>query len=196
MDEQELIERSQAGDMAALEQLLGLYEGAIYNLVRRYFGNQSEAADVGQEAMIRVFRKIKEFQGRSSFKTWLYRVVTNVCLDALRKRKNEPLSLDEQDEDGRPVVRVRSAADDPQDALEREELRGILVEMIDGMAKEQRMIIVLRDMEGLSYEEIAAILGCSLGTVKSRLARAREALRRKFLANPRTAGWAERRLRA
>jgi len=196
MDEQELIRRSQAGETAAIEGLLGCYEGLIYNLAHRYFGSQAEAADAAQEAMVKIYRRIGEFKGHSAFKTWVYRVTTNVCLDTLRKHRIEPLSLDDSDEDGRPTLQVPSGGVDPENALEQEELREILTQLLTTLAEDHRVILVLRDLEGLAYEEIAGILGCSLGTVKSRLARAREALRRRFLASPRTTGWIEGRLRA
>ena len=196
MDEQELIRRCQAGESAAFEGLLGQYEGLVYNLAHRYFGSHSEAADVAQEAMIKIYRRIGEFKGHSSFKTWVYRVVTNTCLDALRKHRYEAVSLDEPAEDGRPALQIPSRGDGPESVLEQEELREILTQLLSTLAEDHRVILILRDLEGLAYEEIAVILGCSLGTVKSRLARAREALRRRFLASPRTAGWGERRLRA
>ncbi|MGE5552014.1 MAG: RNA polymerase sigma factor [Bacteroidota bacterium] len=196
MDELALIQRCQAGEMDAFEELLGRYEGLVYNLTHRYFGSQAEAADVAQEAMLKVFRRISEFKGHSSFKTWLYRVVTNLCLDTLRKHRTPPLSLDELEEDGKTLPDLPSKGEDPEGALEQAELRGILGDLLATLAEDHRIIIVLRDVEGLAYEEIAAILGCSLGTVKSRLARAREALRRRFLASPRTKGWLEGRLQA
>ena len=103
MNEQELIRRSQAGDKDAIDELLGRYEGLVLNLARHYFGARTEAADVAQDAMLKVFRRIGEFKGHSSFKTWLYRVVTNVCLDALRKHRITPVSLDEMEEGGQHV---------------------------------------------------------------------------------------------
>lgn len=196
MEEQALIQRCQAGETAAFEELLGRYEGLVYNLAHRYFGNQAEACDVAQEAMIKIYRRIGDFRGQSSFKTWLYRVVTNVCLDYLRKRRTAPLSLDELAEENRAAVKVAPPSEDPEASLERAELGEILGGLISTLAKDHRSVLILRDVEGLAYEEIAEILGCSLGTVKSRLARAREALRRRFLANPRTEGLADRRLRA
>jgi len=196
MDERELIKRAQAGETEAIEELLGLYERLVYNLVHRYFGDRADAADTAQEAMIRIYQRVADFRGQSSFKTWLYRVVTNVCLDALRRRKTDCLSLDETDEDGRPLWQLPSGTDDPEAAMEQSELRGLLTRLLATLAEDHRVIIVLRDIEGLPYEEIAVILGCTLGTVKSRLARAREALRRKFLACPGNTGWVERRMQA
>ena len=196
MDEQALIRRCQAGEMAAFEELLGQYEGLVYNLVHRYFGNAAEAADVAQEALVKIFRRVIEFKGRSSFKTWVYRVVTNVCLDSLRRCRKTVLSLDELEQDGRSRACVPTMAPGPESLLEQAELRTLLQEIIRTLSSDHRIVLILRDVEGLAYEEIAAILGCSLGTVKSRLARAREALRRAFLTSPQTAGWMEGRLRA
>ncbi|MGE5527928.1 MAG: RNA polymerase sigma factor [Patescibacteria group bacterium] len=195
MDEQALIRSCREGDKAAFEELLGCYEGLVFNLVHRYLGNSPEAADIAQEAMLRLYRRLGEFQGRSAFKTWVYRVVTNVCLDHLRRGGQPQVSLDELAERG-VMPESRAAAADPEEALEESELRAHLRSLMAGLGPDHRMVLVLRDMEGLAYEEIAAIVGCSLGTVKSRLARAREALRRLFLASPASTGWVERRLRA
>ena len=189
MEEQALVQRCQVGEKEAFEELLAQYEGLVYNLVHRYFGNQAEASDVAQEAMIKIYRRIGDFRGRSAFKTWVYRVVTNVCLDALRKRRTAPLSLED-------VGNLRAVGPGPESALEQDELRNILARLLMTLGEEHRVVLVLRDMEGLAYEEIAEILGCSLGTVKSRLSRARDALRRKFLACSQSDGWAEGRLRA
>ena len=192
MDERELIRRSQAGEKAAVEELLGRYEGLVYNLTLRYFGDRPEAADAGQEAMIRIYRSLGRFKGGSSFKTWVYRVVTNVCLDLLRRQKRRPSSLEELGGDERSFAPFPPAATDPAEATEREELRAILLQILGSLAAPYRFVLVLRDLEGLSYEEIASILGCPPGTVKSRLARARAALRRKLLASPRASGWVGR----
>jgi RNA polymerase sigma-70 factor (ECF subfamily) len=196
MDERIVIERCQAGEMDAFDELLGCYEGLVYNLARRYFGNQPEVADIAQDAMIKLFLHIGEFRWRSTFKTWVYRVVTNVCLDHLRQRKAYLVSLDGPNEDGRPMLELPEEEPGPEDMAEREQLREILADILRTLPHDHRVILVLRDMEELSYEEIAEVLGCSLGTVKSRLARARDALRRKFLASSRAAGWAERKLQA
>ena len=194
MDEQELIRRSQAGEKAAVEELLGRYEGLVYNLTLRYFGDRPEAADAGQEAMIRIYRSLGRFKGESSFKTWVYRVTTNVCLDLLRRRGARNLSLEETDR-GEPLL-LSSPGEDPAVYTEQKELGALLLQLLHTLSLPHRLVLVLRDLEGLSYEEIASILGCAPGTVKSRLARARAALRRKFLASPRASGWVERRLQA
>ena len=193
LDEQTLIRRCQSGDMTAFEILLGNYEKLIYNLCYRYFGNNFDAADVGQEAMVRVFRKIKEFNGKSSFKTWLYRVVTNLCLDELRRRKNKVVSLDDIKEQGyEPATNYHN----PEETAESSELYTMIQEVLLTLSEEHRVILVLKDVEGLEYSEIAQILGCNLGTVKSRLNRAREAFRKRLAVEPRYSILGERRVRA
>ena len=189
MYEQILIRRCQAGDAAAFEDLLGRYEGLIYNLVRRYFENPTEADDVAQEAMIKIYRRIADFGGHSSFKTWVYRVVTNVCLDALRRRPRKCLSLEELGPDEAPA---HQAAAGPEEALEQAELREILAKLLLQLDVDQRTILILREIEELSYDDITSIMGCSLGTMKSRLARAREALGRRYEACSRTRGLVRR----
>ncbi|MGQ9779122.1 MAG: RNA polymerase sigma factor [Bacillota bacterium] len=193
MDEQELIRRSQAGEREAIEELLGRYEGLVYNLALRYFGDETEAADAGQEAMLRIYRSLRRFKGGSSFKTWVYRVTTNVCLDLLR-RGGRNLSLEEIAR-GEPFL-SSSFSEDPAVYTEQKELGALLLQLVCTLSLPHRLVLVLRDLEGLSYQEIASVLGCAPGTVKSRLARARAALRRKFLAHPRSSGWVERRLQA
>jgi RNA polymerase sigma-70 factor (ECF subfamily) len=180
MDEQALIRRCQAGETAAFNELLGGYEGVVYNLARRYFADQAEAADAAQEAMIKIYRHIRDFAGRSSFKTWVYRLTANACLDALRKKKPPVYSLDAPD-GGKPVS-LAASEPGPEGIAEQAELREILTRLLAALPEKKRTVIILRDIEGLSYEEIAWILGCATGTVKSRLARAREELRRRFLA--------------
>ncbi|HEY8463478.1 MAG TPA: sigma-70 family RNA polymerase sigma factor [Bacillota bacterium] len=193
MEEQTLIKRCQSGDMAAFEILLGNYEKLIYNLCYRYFGNQYDASDVGQEAMVRVFRKIKEFNGKSSFKTWLYRVVTNLCLDELRRRKTKTISLDEIKEQGyEPITNYHN----PEEAAESLEKYAIIQEVLLTLSREHRTILILKDVEGLEYNEIAQILDCSLGTVKSRLNRAREAFRKRLAVEPRYSILRERSVQA
>lgn len=193
MEEQALIRLCQAGDPNAFETLLATYEKTIYNLTFKYFGNHHDASDVGQEAMVRIFQKIKDFNGNSSFKTWLYRVVVNLCMDELRRRKNQGHSLDELKEQGfEPAARY----DNPEEAAERNEKSTMIWEVLQMLPEEQRAILILKDIEGLEYTEIAYVLGCNIGTVKSRLSRAREAFRKKLATQPRFNLLAEGRVQA
>ena len=192
MEEQTLIKLCQSGDLTAFETLLGNYEKFVYNLCYRYFGNHCDAADVGQEAMVRIFKKIKEFNGKSSFKTWLYRVVTNLCMDELRQRKNKPVSLDDMKEQGyEPVTPGLS----PEETVEQQELCRLVLEILTLLSIEHRTVLILKDVEGLEYNEIAAVLGCNIGTVKSRINRAREAFRKRLVNEPRYCTLVERRFK-
>ncbi len=182
--EQILLERSKAGDIAAFEMLVEAYQKKIFNLAFRMIGNYDDAGDLAQEALIRVYKSIAGFKEQSSFSTWIYRITTNVCLDEIRKRKNKKvLSLDEEIhvEDGEMQRQIESDDPLPEEVFEREELRQIVGDAIASLPEEQRTVLTLRDLQGLSYEEIADILDCPGGTVKSRINRARQALKNALL---------------
>jgi RNA polymerase sigma-70 factor (ECF subfamily) len=182
--EQILLERSKAGDIAAFEMLVEAYQKKIFNLAFRMIGNYDDAGDLAQEALIRVYKSIAGFKAQSSFSTWIYRITTNVCLDEIRKRKNKKvLSLDEEIhvEDGEMQRQIESDDPLPEEVFEREELRQIVGDAIASLPEEQRTVLTLRDLQGLSYEEIADILDCPGGTVKSRINRARQALKNALL---------------
>lgn len=179
-NEQHLLERSRAGDVAAFEELIEAYQKKVFNLACRIVGNYDDAADLAQEALIRIFRSIANFRGQSSFSTWIYRITTNVCLDEIRKRKNaRMLSLDEEihTDDGEMKRQIMSDEPLPDEIAEREELRSLVSDAIQSLPEDQRLVITLRDLQGLSYEEISKILDCPGGTVKSRINRARQALK-------------------
>jgi RNA polymerase sigma-70 factor (ECF subfamily) len=146
-------------------------------------GNEEDAKDMAQEALLRVFRSIKDFKGQSSFSTWLYRIVTNVCLDELRRRKNDKhISIDStvQTENGEMHMELCSDKETPETVYERVEQRELIKKAIQELNDEYRSVIVLRDIQGFSYDEISTMLECSLGTVKSRINRARSMLREKL----------------
>ncbi len=182
MEEQILIKKCQADDAVAFEELLGNYETMIYNLTYRFFGNHHDASDVGQEALLRVYRKIKDFNGKSSFKTWLYRVVSNLCLDEIRKRKKrKDSSLEEAKESGYEPL----AGDvTPMENVLQKERFQLIQEILLLLTEEHRTILILKDIEGLDYNEISQVLNCNIGTVKSRLSRARESFRQKLATRP------------
>jgi len=193
VEEQTLILKCQSGDNYAFEELLGKYEKMIYSLTYRYFGNHDDACDVGQEAMVRIYRKINEFNGNSSFKTWLYRVVVNLCLDEIRRRKHQNTSLEEIREKGYEPV---SGELSPAENVENSEKAVLIQEILATLSEEHRTILILKEIEGLDYNEISLILSCNIGTVKSRLSRARESFRRKLSERPRYNILAEGRLQA
>lgn len=184
LDEAALVARACQGDVAAFEQLVAAYERKVYNLAYRLTGNPEDAADVAQEALLKVYTSLPEFRGDASFSTWLYRVVSNTCLDELRRRKrqravslDQPISLT----DGEDLTRQwADESDGPEEALTRKEQQAMVQQAISLLDEDHRVIIIMRDIQGLSYEEVADALGLSLGTVKSRLNRARAALQKKF----------------
>ena len=175
-----LVQRCKRGEIGAFDELVVLYEKKVYNLAYRLSGNREDAYDLAQEAFVRVYNAIRDFRGQSTFSTWLYRVVTNVCLDQLRGRARHPVtSLDEplMTEKGELPRQVTNDALDPEEEVERLEVKTAVQKGISALKEECRAIIVLRDIQDLPYEDIAEILNLSLGTVKSRLNRARLALR-------------------
>lgn len=182
--EQLLLERSKAGDVAAFETLIEAYQKKIFNLAYRIVGNYDDAGDLAQEALIRIFRSIAGFKEQSSFSTWVYRITTNVCLDDIRKKKNRKvISLDEEIhvEDGEMKRQIMSDDPLPDEVAEKEEMRRLVNDAINTLPEEQRLVISLRDIQGLTYDEIAEVLDCPSGTVKSRINRARQALKNVLL---------------
>ncbi len=184
-NEKMLVQRAKNGDQAAFAQLVTAYEGKIYNLAYRYLGNQEDAMDASQEVFLRMFRFLDGFQEDSSFSTWLYRIGINVCKDLLSKktrRAEQPLEYPDEESDSRPAE-VPDDRYDPEKIMEGAELRRTLADAIAQLPAPQREMIILRDVQGLSYEEIGEALCLESGTVKSRLFRARENLRKKLLQN-------------
>ena len=183
--ERELVQQAKAGDRAAFAGLVSAYEGKIYNLALRYLGSREDAMDASQEVFLRVFRFLPGFQEESGFSTWIYRIGVNVCKDMLHrrlKRAEQTLEVPDEEDEGRPVD-VPDLRYDPERIMEGAELRQALSDAILALPEQQREIIILRDIRGLSYEEIALALALEAGTVKSRLFRARESLRKKLLQN-------------
>jgi RNA polymerase sigma-70 factor, ECF subfamily len=175
-----LLEKSKAGDIAAFEQLIECYQRKIYNIALRIVGNYDDANDLAQEVFIRIYKSIGNFKQQSSFSTWIYRITTNVCLDDIRKRKNRKvISLDEEIklDDGEMKRQIVSDDPLPEDMAEKSEMRKIVNDAINRLSEEHRIVIVLRDIQGFSYEEIAQIVKCPEGTVKSRINRARQVLK-------------------
>lgn len=186
-----LLERSKAGDVEAFAQLISQYEKKVYTIAYRFMGNHEDASDLAQEAMLKAYRSIKKFRGDASFKTWLYHITANVCRDELRRRsKRRETSLDEPlfFENDEVPKQTADWTNVPERVYENKELQGYLHGLIKALTPEYRMVIVMREIQGLSYEEIARQLDCSLGTVKSRLSRARKALKDKIVAEREQSG--------
>lgn len=183
--EEYLVKQSMQGETRAFEELVSQYHNKVYALAYRYMGNEEDAYDMAQETFIKAFRSLRSFKGNSSFSTWLYRVTTNVCLDELRRRKrrivaislDEPLATQEGDEVEKEIADSSPGVDI---LYEQKEFSQYIQQLLNEMKPEHKTAIVLRDVMGFSYEEIAEIMNCSMGTVKSRISRAREGLRKKI----------------
>ena len=191
LSEKELVQQAKAGSNVAFEGLVTAYEGKIYNLALRYLGNREDAMDASQEVFLRVFRFLPGFQEESGFSTWIYRIAVNVCKDYLSqrsKRTEQPLEYQNEDEESR-VMEIADERYHPEIISEQIELKQLLAEAIQTLPDQQRQLIIMRDIQGLHYEEIAAILSLELGTVKSRISRARENLRKKLLQNGNNFGY-------
>lgn len=182
-DEKILIARCRQGDRDAFDTLIHKYEKKIYNLAYRLSGNYDEASDISVDVFLRIFQSIHQFRGDSNFTTWLYRVATNVYLDRRKKMKNrQHVSLEEYIElDESSVVRqIEDPAPLPQEQMEGKERQKLLLEAINSLPEYQKVMVLLYHTEGLSYEEIAEAMSMPIGTVKSRLNRARLSLRQKL----------------
>jgi RNA polymerase sigma-70 factor (ECF subfamily) len=182
-DEIELIAKARAGDAASFSVLLRRYEGKIFRLAMNITQNREDAEDVLQEAFLKAYEHLDQFQGNSRFYTWIVRIAVNQALMKLRKRRSDrTVSIDEQIDTGEDtVVREIAAWDpDPEERFSREELHEILTGAIDELAPIYRTVFTLRDVEGLSTEETADVLELTVPAVKSRLLRARLQLRDKL----------------
>lgn len=182
--EWELIQQAKAGDRDAFAALVTEYETKIYHLALRYLSDREDAMDASQEVFLRVFRFLPGFQEESGFSTWIYRIAVNVCKDMLSRRtRQRETSLEIDGEEDRYSMELPDERYQPERVAEQRERKRLLAQAIQSLPEPQRMMILLRDVQGLSYDEIAQILSLEPGTVKSRLFRARDALRKKLLQN-------------
>ena len=180
--DKELVKRAQAGNDDAFEELVRRYERKVYNIAYRMMGNPQDASEALQDAFLRAYRFLGKFEFKSSFYTWLYRIATNVCLTKLRKRKGPVvMSLDEPvGTDGDLQFEVPDHKYSPERMYEQREMAEALHEAVEALAPDYRSVVVLRDLEGLSNEEVSKILNLSVPAVKSRLHRGRLVLREKL----------------
>ncbi len=188
MDEQALIASARAGNQHAFNLLVRVYQDMAYNVAYRVLGQPEAAADATQDAFLAAYRALSVFRG-GSFKAWLLRIVTNACYDQLRRQKRRPqTSLEDlvEDPDYSPSLTDRNES--PEEALLNAELAHAIEAAIARLPFDQRIVLVLSDVQGLSYEEIAAATDASLGTVKSRLSRARARLRDYLVSREQTGG--------
>lgn len=161
MTDEALVRRFQIGEEAAFDELVERHRRRIYGLVCRLAGT-TEAEDLAQDVFVAAYRSLPSFRGEAAFGTWLYRIAVHTCSHHLRRKRPEALELDEREPDGRPDG-------DPEACAMQRELQGMVRHAIDALPYKLKVVIVLRDIHGMSYEEIAAVVGCPIGTVRSRL---------------------------
>lgn len=177
-NEKHCIERVLNGDANAFEHLVHAYEKTVYNLALRSLGNQQDAEDVTQEAFLKAYRSLSSFRGDSKFSVWLYRIVSNLCLDQLRARQRRPVqSLTVEDDEGEiGELEISDEHFSPEKLLDRKLTRESVQRGLASLPGESRQILLLRELQGMSYEEIGEALDMEPGTVKSRIFRARKKL--------------------
>jgi len=184
-EDHELVAELQAGSEQAFNYLLGMYQHPVFNLISHIVQNSADAADVLQEVFLKVFRGIRHFHGESSLKTWIYKIAVHEASNHrrgwLRRLRREPVSLDgESAQRVAAMARMQPQEDSPYQLLEQAERQEMVRTALASVPEPYRTAVILREIEGLSYEEMAQVLGVPEGTVKSRLLRGRELLRRKL----------------
>jgi RNA polymerase sigma-70 factor, ECF subfamily len=177
-----LVRRVQRGDKGAFDALVLKYQHKLVKLVMRYVRNPAEAEDIAQEAFIKAYRALPQFRGDSAFYTWLYRIAINTAKNAVVSRDRSPIEyeLDRSTEESYDMQSRMKDAETPEGLVLTDEIRSTVNAAIDALPEDLRTAIVLRELEGLSYEEIAATMSCPVGTVRSRIFRAREAIDRRL----------------
>ncbi len=180
--DQQLVRRVQAGDKSAFNVLVLKYQHRVLKLVGRFVSDAAEAEDVAQEAFIKAYRALASFRGESAFYTWLYRIAINTAKNALVSNRRRPVDfdLDLQDPEQYDRHARLKESDTPEGVLLTEEIRQVVEHAMEQLPEDLRTAIVLRELEGLSYEEIAEAMDCPVGTVRSRIFRAREAIDKKL----------------
>lgn len=173
-EENEVVRAVLSGQTDEFEKLVAAYEKPVYHIALKMTGNEEDAFDLSQDTFLKAYRSLGSFRGESGFGTWIYRLAANLCIDFLRKqkRRGKIVSLDDTDDYGRPAE-LPDLRFEPQSAMEKRELSMQIREGLGKLPPDQKFILILRDIEGLSYQEIADTLKMELGTVKSRISRAR-----------------------
>jgi RNA polymerase sigma-70 factor (ECF subfamily) len=179
----ELVERVQRGDKAAFDVLVLKYQHRLVKLVMRYVRDVHDAMDVAQDAFLKAYRALPNFRGDSAFYTWLYRIAINTAKNHLVAQSRRPMSVDLRGPDGEEDADVENVQPDiatPERMLLTAEIQSTIIAVIDELPEDLRTAITLREAEGLSYEEIAAAMDCPIGTVRSRIFRARDAIDKRL----------------
>ena len=178
-EEQEIIQKVLSGDTEAFEALVLEHQNKVYSLALRMVGNEEDARDLAQDAFIRAFSSLSGFRGDSKFSVWLYRLTSNICIDFLRSRaKKRTVSMTWTDDEGDDAgeLEIPDERFSPEAQLERTSMRESVQRGLESLSPQYRQILLLREVDGLSYDEIAQALGIEAGTVKSRIFRARKKL--------------------
>lgn len=173
-----LIQKAQKGDTNAFGTLVASYEKFIFNVACKMFSNSEDASDIAQEALIKAYKNIDKFDFNSSFSTWLYRITVNACIDEMRRRKGrESISIDAEDEESGLALQIEDTSLGAEERVIQNETVSEVRAAIDKLSEEHKTVIILRDLQDMTYEQVAQTLDLSIGTVKSRLARARKSLK-------------------
>ncbi|MEJ6669569.1 MAG: RNA polymerase sigma-70 factor (ECF subfamily) [Candidatus Azotimanducaceae bacterium] len=180
--DQRLVVRAQQGDKRAFDVLVLKYQQRIASVVSRYLRDQDEVADVTQEAFIKAYRALANFRGDAQFYTWLYRIAINTAKNYLVAKSRRPPDTDKDINDGEFSENsvVLETEDQPEALLARDQLQSVILAAVDALQEDLRTALMLREFDGLSYEEIAEIMACPVGTVRSRIFRARESIEKKM----------------
>ena len=177
--EKQLIQRAKKGDENSFESLILSCQSKAYNIAIRYLKNEEDALDAMQESFIKIFRHLNSFKEDSRFDTWVYRIVVNTCNDMLRKNSNRKItdSIFRTEDEKETVIEIPDTSGSPEYVFARKEKTEYILSCLEKLNRDQKKVIVLRDIHGFSYDEISEILECSIGTVKSRINRSRLRLR-------------------
>ena len=181
--DKQLVERVRRGDKRAFDLLILKYQHKIISIVGRYLGDQNDVQDVSQETFIKAYRAIPNFRGESAFYTWLYRIAVNTAKNHLVSKSRRPPNIDVDIDDGefQNNSAVLTDNESPQASLATSQMEQVIFRSIENLPSELRIAVTLREFDGLSYEEIAKIMNCPVGTVRSRIFRAREAIEKKIM---------------
>jgi RNA polymerase sigma-70 factor (ECF subfamily) len=182
MSDLQLVERARGGDAVAFRALVERHQRKAFAVALGLLRHREDAMDVCQDAFLRAHRGLASFDGNAQFFTWLYRIIYNLCIDQLRRRRFEQVSIDDADARGE-LEAPTTSEDDPVRRVNREELRARLDAALQELSPAHRAVLVLREVQGLSYKEIADVVGCQIGTVMSRLFHARKNLEKALRAD-------------
>lgn len=181
--EKQLIKKAKNGDENSFESLILSCQGRAFNIALRYLRNEEDALDALQESFIKIYRNLNTFKEDSKFDTWVYRIVVNTCNDMIRKnnRRKNTDSIYRNDGEKETVLEIPDVSDAPEEVYDKKEKQDHILSCLEKLNPGQKEIIILRDIQGFTYEEISEILECSIGTVKSKINRSRLKLRETLL---------------